>query len=118
MKDGVIARTHSIRRRGGRRKVETSTPYKEVTDRKLRQYVKLLPVTFAAQIAFAALIFATLLQIDQLVHTTLYSYGLQFSNTWALPYWTFNRFALGMLLLIMSLSALLIVNILRSWRNR
>jgi hypothetical protein len=28
-----------------------------------------------------------LLQIDQLVHGTLYSYGLIFSNDWAQRYW-------------------------------
>jgi outer membrane biosynthesis protein TonB len=28
-----------------------------------------------------------LLQIDKIIHGTLYSYGLEFSNTWARPYW-------------------------------
>lgn len=35
--------------------------------------------------------------IDSLVHEKLYSYGLQFSNDWAVPYWTTigTIFALG-----------------------
>ena len=35
-----------------------------------------------------------LLQIDQLVNSTLYSYGLVFSNDWAQPYWMFLRVSL------------------------
>ena len=33
----------------------------------------------------------TLILLDQLVNDTLYSYGLQFSYTWANPYWTLLR---------------------------
>jgi uncharacterized Zn-finger protein len=29
--------------------------------------------------------------VDSIVHVTLYSYGLQFSNNWAQPYWTYAR---------------------------
>jgi len=35
-----------------------------------------------------------LLQIDQLVNGTLYSYGLVFSNDWAQPYWLLMRVSL------------------------
>jgi hypothetical protein len=35
-----------------------------------------------------------LLQIDELVHDTLYSYGLVFSNDWAQPYWLLMRVSL------------------------
>jgi len=35
-----------------------------------------------------------LLQIDQLVNGTLYSYGLVFSNNWAQPYWLLMRVSL------------------------
>ncbi len=30
-------------------------------------------------------------RIDSIVHGTLYSYGLQFSNVWAVPFWSFER---------------------------
>jgi len=97
MEDGLIASTRTARRRGGRKKALARTSPPEVAERKIGQNVKVLSITLATQIALAALVFAMLLQIDQLVHTTLYSYGLQFSNAWASPYWTFLRFALGML---------------------
>jgi hypothetical protein len=35
-----------------------------------------------------------LLQIDQLVNSTLYSYGLVFSSDWAQPYWLLLRVSL------------------------
>jgi hypothetical protein len=35
-----------------------------------------------------------LLQIDQLVNGTLYSYGLVFSSDWAQPYWLLLRVSL------------------------
>ena len=44
-----------------------------------------------------AMLFITLillLQIDQLVNGTLYSYGLDFSNDWAQPYWLLFRLSL------------------------
>src|SRR4030066_652047 len=40
-----------------------------------------------------------LLQVDSIVHKSLYSYGLQFSDAWATPYWNSVRvvFAMGWL---------------------
>jgi hypothetical protein len=38
-----------------------------------------------------------LLQIDQLVNGTLYSYGLVFSNDWGQPYWMFLRVSLALI---------------------
>jgi len=38
-----------------------------------------------------------LLQIDQLVNSTLYSYGLVFSNDWAQPYWLLMRVSLALI---------------------
>lgn len=32
-----------------------------------------------------------LYQLSGVVHGTLYNYGLQFSNGWAVPYWSFER---------------------------
>jgi len=32
-----------------------------------------------------------LLQVDSIVHGSLYSYGLQFSDAWAVPYWNSIR---------------------------
>ena len=39
----------------------------------------------------------TLILVDQLVNDMLYSYGLQFSYTWANPYWTLLRVAWALL---------------------
>ena len=44
---------------------------------------------------FIAVIF--LLQIDQLVNSTLYGYGLVFSNDWAQPYWLLMRVSLALI---------------------
>jgi uncharacterized Zn-finger protein len=46
-------------------------------------------------LAFGAV--ALLYQVDTLIHSTLYGYGLQFSPEWAVPYWTFERLALGLM---------------------
>jgi hypothetical protein len=73
-----------------------------------------LSIAFAAQMALATLVFVLLFQIDQLVHVTLYSYGLRFDDAWALPYWAFIRSALGMLLLIIVVTGFLIVYLVRS----
>jgi hypothetical protein len=35
-----------------------------------------------------------IVQIDQLVHGTLYSFGLVFSDSWAQPYWLMVRLTL------------------------
>ena len=47
----------------------------------------------------AMLLFAVilLLQIDQLVNGTLYSYGLVFSSDWAQPYWLLLRVSLALI---------------------
>jgi hypothetical protein len=44
-------------------------------------------------------------QIDKIVHGTLYSYGLEFSYSWADPYWMLARivFAMGWLNIIIAL---------------
>lgn len=49
-------------------------------------------VALADGLVIVALII--LLQIDKLVHSTLYSYGLIFDNAWAQPYWLMLRIAL------------------------
>ncbi len=38
-----------------------------------------------------------LLQIEQLVNGTLYSYGLVFSSDWAQPYWLLLRVSLALI---------------------
>ncbi|MEM2104355.1 MAG: hypothetical protein QW717_05645 [Candidatus Bathyarchaeia archaeon] len=39
-----------------------------------------------------------LLQLDWVVHHTLYDYNLVFSLNWAIPYWTFIRIVFGSIL--------------------
>ena len=118
MEDGTIASTLALGRRSRSKTVEPRRPHQEVTGRKLRSSVKPLSIALAAQVAVATLVFALLLQIDQIVHVTLYSYGLQFDNTWALPYWAFIRSALGMLLLIIAVNGFLIVYMVRRQRRQ
>jgi hypothetical protein len=45
-------------------------------------------------------------QIDAIVHQTLYSYGLQFSNDWAIPYWNIAGITVTMGWLIVILATL------------
>ena len=44
-------------------------------------------------------------QIDRLVHERLYEFGLQFSNDWAIPYWTAARigWVMGGLVVILAI---------------
>ncbi len=46
----------------------------------------------------AASLFAmiSLNQVNLIVHTDLYSFGLQFSYTWAIPYWLFSGIVFGL----------------------
>jgi len=118
MEDGKIISPRSTKVSRRREKVIPNVPREERANRKQRQYSKFLLAAFAAQIVLAVLIFVMLLQIDQLVHVKLYSHGLQFSNTWALPYWTFHKFALGILLLIIGLNGFSIAYIIHGQRNQ
>lgn len=58
---------------------------------------KFLLLINVAGIALAGACIATLNEVDFLVHSTLYDYGLQFSDEWAIPYWTFLRLSIGLL---------------------
>jgi len=48
-----------------------------------------------------------LLQLDWIVNNTLYDYRLVFSLDWAVPYWTFFRISLG--LLVFAVAAVTVV---------
>jgi len=56
---------------------------------------RLLPAVIAVA-ALASTVY-TLTLLDQVVHGTLYSYGLQFSYNWANPYWTLIRITMALL---------------------
>ena len=45
--------------------------------------------------------------LDFVVHGVLYDYGLCFSHDWAVPYWTFFRISLG--LLVFAVAAVTVV---------
>jgi hypothetical protein len=54
-------------------------------------------------------------QIDTIVHKTLYNYGLQFSEAWAIPYWGLLRSIYFLLAVPSFLSgALLVLSMLKS----
>lgn len=42
-------------------------------------------------LASSGLVMFSQKNVDSIVHVTLYSYGLQFSNNWAQPYWMYAR---------------------------
>jgi uncharacterized Zn-finger protein len=42
-------------------------------------------------LASSGLVMFSQKNVDSIVHGTLYSYGLQFSNNWAQPYWMYAR---------------------------
>ncbi len=111
MEDGKIISPHSTKISRGKENLASNVVRDEKAERKRRRYSKLLFAAFAAQIVLAVLILIMLLQIDQIVHGTLYSYELQFSITWARPYWTFHKFALGLTGLIVGLSVLLLARV-------
>jgi putative ABC transport system ATP-binding protein len=119
MEDGKIIGPHDIKDPHNTKvtsRREEAIPiirHEERANRKQKQHSKLFFAAFVVQMILAVLIIIMLLQLDQIVHGTLYSYGLQFSNTWALPYWTLHRFVAGLTLLIFGLSALLTVYLKR-----
>lgn len=55
-------------------------------------------------------------RLDNVVHTTLYSFGLQFSHDWAQPYWAFLRLIYVFLAIPVVLSAVVLVS--SFWRQR
>src|SRR3990170_2165095 len=50
-----------------------------------------LPLFIIFVLSMTASVVYSLTLLDKLVHGTLYSYGLQFSYDWAVPYWTILR---------------------------
>jgi hypothetical protein len=54
-------------------------------------------------VGLSVVIYTLLNQLDILVNSTLYRYGLQFSLEWITPYWTFLRVALAFLAGIVAL---------------
>jgi hypothetical protein len=58
---------------------------------------KLILVLNTVGIALAAAGAVTMMQVDVIVHNTLYNYGLQFDYEWAIPYWTYERLSLAVL---------------------
>jgi predicted Zn-ribbon and HTH transcriptional regulator len=51
----------------------------------------------AAGIVLSAVAVTALLQVDRIVHGSLYFYGLIFNYEWATPYWAFFRLSLALL---------------------
>lgn len=46
----------------------------------------------------AVLVISMLINMDYIVHSTLYDYGLQFSSDWANPYWFYLRLSFAFLI--------------------
>ncbi len=62
------------------------------------RYVNLSAIrTALVAVAFLSLLVMLLHnRLDQLVHNVLYSFGLQFSYTWAMPYWVNSALVIGL----------------------
>jgi hypothetical protein len=75
----------------------------EVETTKIARIINWLPAVIAACSLISLYAFT---QIDAIVHQTLYSYGLQFSNDWAIPYWNIAGIAVAMGWLIVILAIL------------
>jgi hypothetical protein len=69
--------------------------------------VRWVPLTI---VAFAIVSIVALLQLDLVVNETLYSYGLFYSDDWAISYWSTIRTALAMLDLILVVAVVLQVS--------
>ena len=63
---------------------------------KLQWNPKILLVVNAIGAALAIAVALLIFEIDGIVNVSLYGYGLQFSDEWAIPYWMFLRLALGL----------------------
>jgi hypothetical protein len=72
---------------------------------KLKLSPSFLLLLNAVGIALVAGTVVLLLQLDGVVNSTLYSYGLMFNYEWATPYWMFLRLALGLLCGIIGINA-------------
>ncbi len=64
---------------------------------KLNLNLELLLFLNGAVIIASVAAVTALLQVDNIVHGTLYSYGLIFSYEWASQYWTFFKLSLALL---------------------
>ena len=53
----------------------------------------------------------SLFQVDTIVHGTLYDYGLLFNYEWAMPYWMFERLAIGLFVGVAAANAFSLVYI-------
>ena len=56
-------------------------------------------------IALAVGAIVAFLQVDNIIHNTLYNYGLIFDYEWALPYWMFERLAIGLAIAVGGINA-------------
>ncbi|MCW3985559.1 MAG: hypothetical protein NWE91_04005 [Candidatus Bathyarchaeota archaeon] len=63
---------------------------------KLQWNPKILLVVNAIGAVLAIAVALLLFEIDGIVNVSLYGYGLQFSDEWAIPYWMFLQLALGL----------------------
>lgn len=79
---------------------------------RFRLNYKLLLVVNIVGIVLVAGAIVAFLQVDNIVHSTLYNYGLIFDFEWALPYWLFERLAIGLAMAVGGINAFSIAYIL------
>lgn len=79
---------------------------------------KLLLLINIIGIALAAGAIVAFLQVDTIVHSTLYNHGLIFNYEWALPYWMFERLAIGLSVSVGGINAFSMTYILLTEKDR
>lgn len=67
--------------------ISTEKQQPVLTIKQLSQLNKKILFSFILEISLLIVVSFLLLQLDTLIHKTLYDYGLQFSYEWAKPYW-------------------------------
>lgn len=88
---------------------------------KFRLNYKLLMIINIIGIGLAIGAIVSLFQVDMVVHGTLYDYGLQFYYDWAMPYWMFERLAIGFFTGVAAANAFSLVYILfaeKDWKQK
>ena len=79
-----------------------------------------LSVTSTILIAMTAaslFIMLSLNQINQLVHSGLYNYGLQFSYVWAMPYWVLSGIVFVLCWVNLAITALAAIYVFKKGRK-
>ena len=86
-----------------------------------KNFIKLISaIIIVTNIFFMSMSLFSLTQIDFIVHTSLYNYGLQFSYDWSIPYWNNLLVLFGLMIatIISTVVSIFMVLTSESWFNK